>query len=272
MNYSIEYKANLTLIFGDDIIIHDPLGNIWYKGTNDEMAFDIIFNRLGFLNKITRQKTQSDNNKNLKLNWYFDPYQVEMNRINGKVEIPNVQEFLDIVTEYAKQYYDLLPSIQYSPQFKRTMRCRRGMSSFRFGENIIVSKRIIRNQFITQNDLVVTYTKDGNIYYYGNNKPSVDTPIHIKLYDEYKNVNFILHSHEYIDGAPYIEKSIPCGAIEEVNEIIKIINKHYDNNSNLYIINELGHGSIILSNNIELLKNIKIKKRPMPEIIFERKD
>lgn len=272
MNYSLEYKANLTLIFGDEIIVHDPLGNIWYKGINEGEAFDIIIHRLNFLNKMTKKKTQPNNNKNLKLNWYFDPYQVEMNKINGKVEIPSVQEFLDIVTEYAKQYYDLVPSMQYNPQFKRTMRCRRGMPSFRFGSNIVVSKRIITNEFITQDDLVVTYTKDNNIYYYGDDKPSIDTPIHIKLYDEYKNINFILHSHEYIDGAPYTEKSIPCGAIEEADKIIKTINKNYCNNSNFYIINELGHGSIILSKNIELLKNIKIKKRPMPEIIFERKD
>lgn len=67
------------------------------------------------------------------------------------------------------------------------------------------------------------------IYYCGDNKPSVDTPIQIRMYDKLPNINYMIHSHCYIKNAPYTKNALPCGAIEEVDEILNIIKESYDN-------------------------------------------
>lgn len=59
------------------------------------------------------------------------------------------------------------------------------------------------------------------IEYYGDYKPSVDTPSQIMLYQAYPKVNYMLHGHVYIDGFPFTNRCIPCGAIEEAHEIKK---------------------------------------------------
>lgn len=46
----------------------------------------------------------------------------------------------------------------------------------------------------------------------------------------------MIHSHCYIENAPYTEMSVPCGAIEEVDEILNVIRNYYDNNFNKTII------------------------------------
>ena len=49
--------------------------------------------------------------------------------------------------------------------------------------------------------------------YYGE-KPSVDTPIQIKLFNYYHNVNYMVHGHVYVDNAKMTEHKIPlwlCG-------------------------------------------------------------
>ena len=83
----------------------------------------------------------------------------------------------------------------------------------------------------------------------------------------------MIHSHCYIDGAPYTEKSLPCGAVEEVDEIKNLIKEYYDNdyNRNFYLINLLGHGSIMMSKNPEQLKNIQMVGRELPENMYSKK-
>lgn len=96
---------------------------------------------------------------------------------------------------------------------------------------------------------------------------SVDTPIQIRLYEKVPNINYMIHSHCYIVGAPYTKKTLPCGAIEEVSEILNLIKRDYNNDyyKDFYLINLTGHGSIMMSKNPEQLKNINIIKRKLPE-------
>ena len=83
----------------------------------------------------------------------------------------------------------------------------------------------------------------------------------------------MIHSHCYIDDAPFTQKSLPCGAIEEVKEILELLEKEYNNdlNKDFYLINLLGHGSIIMSKYPEQLMNINIVGRKLPENMYEKK-
>ncbi len=108
-----------------------------------------------------------------------------------------------------------------------------------------------------------------NIYYYGQNKPSVDTPIQLRLYKILPDVNYMLHAHVYIKDAPFTETPIPCGGLEEVEEIMKALKK-IGKTSNISI-NLIGHGSIILAKDLSYMKDINYIQRPIPEILDKTK-
>lgn len=267
MGISLKYKSNLTILLNEKIIMHDPLGCIWYIGNDLSECINIMIDRLIYLKSITRQKTISLNNKNLVLNWYFDSFKEEEHFSNKNLEIENQKDFLDLVKFYSNIYHQIMIKPKNMVDSPRLFRCCKGMPSFKQDNFYVVSAREIENQYIEQSDLVAVFKEEGKLYYTGNRKTSVDTPIHIKLYETFENINFIIHCHNYIDGAPFTSKSIPCGAIEEAEEIINTINKNYNKNKNLYTVNELGHGSILMGKSIENLKGINFISRPKMEIV-----
>lgn len=138
--------------------------------------------------------------------------------------------------------------------------------SFRDGNNIFVSRRNVNKEYITIEEFVPTYLKDDKLYYVGDYKPSVDSPIQVRLYNVLPNINYMIHSHCYVDGAPFTDEVLPCGAIEEIDEIINTIkDNYYSLNKNFYAVNLAGHGSIMMSKDVEQLKNINISGRKLPE-------
>jgi hypothetical protein len=111
--------------------------------------------------------------------------------------------------------------------------------------------------------------EDGKLYYCGDNKPSVDTPIQMRLYDALPNIRYMIHSHCYIENAPFTKKSIPCGAIEEVDEVLSLIDKKWGRDHFLYCINLKGHGSIVMAKDAAMLNHIRYVGRHLPEPMFE---
>lgn len=275
---TLAMKANLTLEFKKmesgifNIMVFDPLGSVWYEGQNINNAVLAVINRLSFLMSITRKATiKSEDNVNLKLNWYFDRFKLDEKKADGIVESIISDEYLDLITEYAKVFQNIMgvnnksvETAKMSPP--QVFRCSKGMPSFRSGNLVVVSKRAVFTQFLTKEDFVATYMENGELFYYGDDKPSVDTPNHIKLYENLKNINFIIHSHNYIDGAPFTNVAIPCGAIEESDEVIKAIKESYGSlDGNRYMINLKGHGSFLLGSSIDDLKGANYIGRSLPE-------
>ncbi len=82
----------------------------------------------------------------------------------------------------------------------------------------------------------------------------------------------LIHSHCYIENAPYTKEALPCGAIEEVEEIFNLIEENYNNDyqKDFYLMNLRGHGSIMMSKNPEQLKDIKMKGRKLPERMYKK--
>ena len=86
-----------------------------------------------------------------------------------------------------------------------------------------MSRRNVDKRYIEQEAFVPCYMDDtGNVLYYGPYKPSVDTPIQVRLYKYFPRINYMLHSHVYVKGAPFTSKAIPCGGIQEVTEIMRV--------------------------------------------------
>lgn len=262
---SFALKSNLTIEFSkkNDLYsmkLFDPLGNIWYEGTNIKECAEELIDRLNFIKSITRESTISKE----------EIYKSDSNPI-----IPVKEVFLNLVKEYASKFAEATFETKDVKRFlgNASFRCPKGFPSFRDGKYIFVSKRNVNKEFISIDEFIPVFLENGKIYYCGDNKPSIDTPIQVRLYELLPNINYMIHSHCYIDGAPFTQKSLPCGAIEEVKEILKLLEKEYNNdlNKDFYLINLIGHGSIMMSKNPEQLMNINMIGRKLPENMYVKK-
>lgn len=269
---SLVAKANLTWKFKKiankifEITIFDPLGSVWFKGTDIKEAVNACLNRIMFLKSMTRQPS------------------IKTNKIDI---IPDEQNFVDVVRKYATEFQKYMDSSVKTERFIgnaslrfikpfRDSRCGKGMPSFRGSDNMIfVSKRNIDKQFIELDNFVPVYMNDDRLMYCGNDKPSVDTPVQIRLYKAFPQINYMLHSHCYIKNAPFTRTAIPCGAIEEADEVINALASYKIDNKipQMFAINLIGHGSIVMWNNMEqfhkeIEPTLEYYKRDMPEIMY----
>ena len=271
---SFATKANLTIEFsknGDKykMMLFDPLGNVWFDGVDIEECSKALLDRLSFIKSITRESTVSDEENAGALAWFFNMFKEEMYKSDINPEVPIKKEFISIVRDYAYKFTEASFHVTDVKRFlgNASFRCPKGFPSFREGKYIFVSKRNVNKEYIGIDEFVPVYLENGQIYYCGNSKPSVDTPIQVRMYKLLPNINYMIHSHCYIEGAPFTKKALPCGAVEEVDELKELIKDYYDNdfNRDFYLINLIGHGSIMMSKNPEQLKDINVVGRPLPE-------
>ena len=177
------------------------------------------------------------------------------------------KEYLEIIKRYAEEFHRLImpePTTRFLGN--TSFRCTKGgFPSFRDGDYIYVSKRNIDKEHIDENGFVPVYAhREGEkVAYLGDNKPSVDTPIQLELYELFPCINYIIHSHTYVKDGVFTETPLPCGAYEEVAEIDKAISNKWED---FYAINLKGHGCIVMSSDVEKLKSVEFFARPIPEV------
>ncbi len=271
---SFKLKSNLTVEFTKkenkyNMRLFDPLGNEWYDGLDIEKCAKAILDRLKIIKNITREKTIKSEENFENISTFFKSDLDQIYKSNDNPVIPIKNDFLSIVKNYA---YVFAKEMVQKKDVKRflgnaSFRCPKGFPSFKEGKYIFVSKRNVNKEFIGINEFVPVYLENEKIYYCGDNKPSVDTPIQVRLYSLLPNINYMIHSHCYIKNAPFTKNALPCGAVEEVKEIVDVLKNYYNNdlNKDFYLINLVGHGSIMMSNKIEQLKNIDMIGRKLPE-------
>ena len=253
INRALGAKANLCIEFSKhndkfEMMLFDPLGNCWFKGEDISNCCKVMISRLTFLKNITRQGCSNVSGEN--------------------ISIPDDNEFFEIVKGYADVFHELINPAPNVTRFlgNSSFRCQRGFPSFKKDGIVYVSKRNIDKRFIDKNGFVPTKLSDGKVLYYGENKPSVDTPIQLRLYEKLPNINYMIHAHVYIKDAPFTGNMIPCGGIEEVNEVLDVINREYKTLENdFYVLNLVGHGCIAMSSDAAKLKNLNYIARVFPE-------
>jgi hypothetical protein len=253
-NLFVEFKLDST--FGSLNIttivatVYDPLGNcfvklVWHIPT----LVSTLLRRLRELRSFTR---------------------VGSHQLGEAIPFPTDEcgaEFFNPVRRYADTFHTLIDAPTERFLGNVSFRCTHGFPSFRSKAAIFVSKRNIDKRGIDEHGFVAVRETPQGVGYYGLNKPSVDTPIQLALYATYRRINFMLHSHTYVKNAPFTGKIIPCGAIEEVDEIRSLIPSA---ECNWFFINLLGHGSICAVEDPAMWANIPYIARPMPEL-YNRK-
>ncbi len=251
---ALSIKSNLVMEFSGDrsdikTSIYDPLGNCFLnKSSSINEVASVLINRLRVLKSVARTKSYS---------------------IGDKINVPvnnETNEFMSLVREQAETFHLIIHGVSTERMLgNASFRCARGFPSFRHESLIFVSQRNIDKRYISPDAFVACSLHGGNdVKYFGETKPSVDTPVQIKLYNYYGNINYMLHSHTYIDGAPTTKDILPCGAIEEYDQIIKEVPERDNINFN---INIRGHGSIVFASDLKFIENTKWIARPVPEFV-----
>jgi hypothetical protein len=252
-NHALKLKSNLLIEFAKDSKtgrirgrVLDPLMVEWISFTEDlPLVAEAAMARAHQLAGFTRSASVC---------------------LGEAKEVPDMAEFFNIVRDYAEQFHVLINPDKEVTRFlgNASFRCQRGFPSFRYEKYIYVSRRNVDKRYISREGFVAVEPdyKPDTIYYYGDNKPSVDTPIQIRLYKWYPGVNFMVHSHVYISGAPFTSQPVPCGALEEFEEIVALVP---DKGASDFCVNLLGHGSLVLARNIDYLKGVQFIPRPTPE-------
>jgi hypothetical protein len=273
---ALSIKANLTIEFSkkDDkfnMMLFDPLGNVFYDGLKVEEMCSKLLSRTKKLIRFTRvptiQETELD-----------------------KPEVPDESEFFNFAHSCADIFHNLIKPAKGTERFLGNMsfRCQNGFPSFRGEDGIVyVSRRNVDKSDIGAASFVPTYLDDTNtVRYFGESKPSVDTPVQLRLYKYFPWANYMIHAHCYVDiqDIPDVmgfstTQPIPCGALEEVDEILERyvfwddLWKSYHNGDTprLLAINLVGHGCILIAKDVEILKELQkhkdncFIKRSMPE-------
>lgn len=271
--HALALKSNLVLeIFKEDDVyvgqLLDPLGNMWCTPTpHFGKLGKIIAKRTNYLRKITRKPTLWSPETLLRAPLY-----------DGEVN-----EFYSIARQSAEEFHKLINPAEGVKRFlgNASFRCMGGFPSFKTTDGIIyVSRRNLDKRIIGPDGFVqVGYNQDKDITWYrGDHKPSVDTVIQVQIYRKFPSIRFMIHSHLYAElpggqSLPATKKMVPCGGLEEVDEILNALHKY--NETNVYkidyntgfAINLVGHGSLIAVTKPEDFRLCQYIKRPVPEIL-----
>ena len=255
---ALKVKANLCLEFTKDEkgkivgMLFDPLGNQFCKTSDITLLAVTMMNRIQELLRYTRMASKPESK--------FSPHIPE----------ENPQQFFELVRDYAEVFHNCIHGINTTRFLgNASFRCERGFPSY-MGTNgaICVSQRNIDKRAIgPENFVPVGLRFDGGVSYvnyWGEHKPSVDTPVQVMLYHFYHHMKFMLHSHTYIKDAPFTSNRIPCGAIEEFYEILRVKPNPETRSMG---VNLLGHGSIVMVDHLSKMLTIDYYPRPQPEIV-----
>ena len=264
---ALAIKANLCFEFCKmpskkfKMKVFDPLGCVWYEGEDINEAVKATINRLNYLSSVTRKPS------------------INVKDAPEIVFTENDKKFLEFVKSSAEVFHKLMclpPDVKRfvgnaSLRFKKPTRCMNGFPAMRKEGYILISRRNVDKTGISEKDFVPCFLdEDGNVAFVGENKPSVDSPVQLRIFNKLPNVDYILHGHCYIKDAPMTSLAIPCGAVEEVDEVIKCIEDNFKTFDNkFYAINLKGHGCLIMANEEELdrMKSVEFYVRPLPEFM-----
>jgi len=225
----------------------DPLGNQWFPKTegfsNDPVGLGAaIAKRARELMDIDRKSLVPS------------PEEVVPMRTGNDYKVwgfRTLDMFLDTIKRFAGTFSDLIRPANGVTRYlgNASFRCERGFPSVKFDEKIYVSRRNVDKAHINEDAFVQIGKNDttDTLWYRGEYKPSVDAPIQLALYGYMPQIRFMIHSHVYVKDAPFTSKMIPCGGLQEIDEVMAVIKENKLIDSSAFAINLLGHGSIIFA-------------------------
>lgn len=230
-------KVNDNYLFS----ILDPLGNRYIETVDLKQMINTLHNRLLFLTSLTR---------------------VPSKKIGESDFLLEDDEFIKIVKKYGDIFSKHVNAVNPNRLLgNASTRCSYGFPAIRLNDYYFVSERNVDKSTLSNTNFVKVSKNENLIEYFGDKKPSVDTPIQVKIFNYFENINYIIHGHVYIKNAKFTEHKLPCGAVEEFDEIKKLLLK----TDNFGAINLKGHGCLILGSKYSDFEGIELISRKCPE-------
>ena len=225
----------------------DPLGNIYADTSCIPVFGRILRERIDFILSLSR---------------------VRSHKIDNKLDFNIPDRFIDIIKDFGDRFSKYVNAINPNRFLgNAATRCSYGFPAVKISDRIFVTRRNVDKQTLTGDDFVEVYQGVmGEVSYYGDHKPSVDTPVQLRLFETFPNINYMIHGHVYVKGAPMTSHNIPCGFVEEFDDILNTLTRiGVSANTSHFVINLKGHGCIIACKKLDYFDNIKLMARPFPE-------
>ncbi len=220
----------------------DPLGNRYCKTYDLTVLCHALCNRIHEVRSMTRMPSKS---------------------VGEVREFSIDDQFIEIVKNLGTQFSTFVNAINPNRLLgNASTRCSVGFPAVKEDERIFVSRRNVDKQTLTSEDFVEVSLPDRRIEYYGDKKPSVDTPIQVLLFSRFPNIRYMVHGHVYVENAPMTKSKIPCGFLEEVLEVVGEVT---NSDVNHFVVNLRGHGCLIACSDLSYFDTVKLKGRPFPE-------
>lgn len=238
-NLGVKITKDLNGMYKFKLI--DPLGNEYYSGKEISLLSEAISKRVKFIKGLKRIKSV---------------------KIGEKRDFEINKDFIDFIKYSGKEFSKYVNAVNPNRFLgNASTRCMFGFPAEKQNDRLFVTQRNIDKELIETNGFVEVTKNTECVEYFGDKKPSVDTPIQIRLFDYYKNINFIVHGHVYIENSKMTTNKIPCGFIEEFDEIVEL---HPSKDEKSFAINLKGHSCLILAEKVEdLWKYAKYKSREL---------
>lgn len=242
----LQNKSNLGIAITKESSLYrfkliDPLGNIYVDTLSVSDLAKSIKARVEFLNKFTRLPSK---------------------RVGSAQPVQIEPEFLSLIKSNGTIFNQYVKAVNPNRLLgNASTRCAKGFPTFKQNKNIYVTRRNVEKSSLNHDDFVRVSKNGWCVDYYGDYKPSVDTPLHLEIFEYYKNIKYIQHGHVYVKGAPLTLNKIPCGYVESFKDIVKLVPSQ---DSAHFVINLRGHGCLICSGNLQW-NNIVFEVRPFPE-------
>jgi len=192
----------------------------------------------------------------------FNLWSSSQQRISLMQRFVPEKEFIEINKQLAQKVQNSIGSRYFGNVSTRCMKLFPSNRDNKDENVFLFSSRNSNKEFLTEDDFVIVKTNTvTNIVtntvfgeFYGNKKPSVDTPIQLELYKYFKNINYMIHGHAFIKDAIYTDDYFPCGDMREVQSVKDCLKGEFD--TGVIILNLKNHGFLIGAENLTYLKMI----------------
>lgn len=213
----------------------DALGNIWVKTTSIEELAEGILRFYAW----SRQQVR----KGLK------------NTLPVMHPIGSLESFLNIVRINARNIVNGTKDRFFG---NCSTRCMSLFPSSRYdgSETFMVSARNSSKEGIQSSDTVMV---NANLEYYGDRKPSVDTPVQVELYKHFHNINYMIHGHAFFTDAVSTNDYFPCGDMREAEAVKALFPNQF---SDFFVVNLKNHGFLVGSARVNTLNNFLTSNIP----------
>lgn len=117
---------------------------------------------------------------------------------------------------------------------------------------VLISPRNTDKRRLEADDMVLVdiACPENRVHYYGDRKPSVDTPVQLWIFRSFREINFMIHGHARVKGARDSDSYYPCGDMREAYDIQGLIDAGLAHH-HCGAINLLNHGFLLYSKTIE---------------------